>query len=428
VTLPATSTRAYGFPNAALERTLGLRTPSSMARLFVHPQSQKLYAREIAAFGSAGAPRLCVTPTASYRSLLAWRAGAERRAAVIKTSLPTVIARKRRTLPEHELACGLVVSRVLDTIPEEHKKRLGFDWFSETAGVVLAKRRHGWLLRTLPELMLAANAPTTLVPAFSLISRRGDEPPLLVELIRRSGKSPERFVAERVLLPYINVLSYLLFDQGISCEAHSQNVLFETSADTGELTGRLVLRDFADASVNIPLRVARRKPLPSFRPGFFPRAAPFPVVSAAADHFRDGRRPGRSRARQTVERAGLIGFVWAINHCLGAFFPGCEKGSVTSLSFKLWQRAALRYLGITPLIDAPRCRIAIDQAIRRFLALTDWSALGAEPRQRLPKAAEALVTGRRAQRRPSAMYTRIRTGWGDLYLDDNQPSFFCPAF
>ena len=88
-----------------------------------------------------------------------------------------------------------------------------------------------------------------------LASRR--RAPLIVDLIRRSGRKPEAFVLEELIRPYVKVLAYLLFEEGIQVEGHAQNVLVEIDADEG-LTGRVVLRDLSDMSVSIPLRVAKR--------------------------------------------------------------------------------------------------------------------------------------------------------------------------
>jgi hypothetical protein len=427
VVLPAAETRGYGFPGAVLEKRLGLENRAGKAHLFVHPQSHGLYRSEIARFGVASPAKLRVTPTASYRSLLAWRATTEP-PVVIKTSLDLVVGGLHRALQEHEIACALMVNRLLEEIPPAHKEQLRFDCFREEAGLVLAKKRHGWLLRTLPDSLCSRRRYTTLVPAFSLISTRGDRPPLLVELIKSSGRSAERFVAEQILLPYVNVLSHLLFAEGISLEAHTQNVLYEVSARSKRLTGAIVLRDLSDASVNIALRVARNKPLPAFARGYFPKGAPFSIVSATADHFAGGRRPRNWRARTTIERHGMLGFVWAVNHAVQECFPAYRKDLVNKLYLELWQKAAAGYLGVTPLFDAASGRIAVDEAIALYLRETDWAKHGPRPRARLPEAAEPLVTGKRTRRRAGPAYARIRTAWGDLYLDGSEPAFLMPAF
>src|SRR6185503_13823390 len=97
-----------------------------------------------------------------------------------------------------------------------------------------------------------------LMPAFSLFAADGERPPWLVTLIRRSTLSPERFVREHVLQPYVQTLAFLMFEHGLHLECHAQNVLFEIDRGGG-LTGRIVLRDLSDASVSIAMRIAKRK-------------------------------------------------------------------------------------------------------------------------------------------------------------------------
>ncbi len=209
------------------------------------------------------------------------------------------------------VAQGVVLSAVLDTIPAADRQRLRLDWMTEPCGVVDARSGHGWLLRRLPRFMTTPGA-TTLLPLFSLISSDGQRVPLLVRLVRRSRRRPEDFILETLIRPVRERRAYLLFEQGVQHEGHTQNVLLEVAA--GErLTGRLVLRDLTDTSVNIAFRVAKGKPLPRFPRGSLPRAAPFSIAGNAGDHHTNFRRPRILRGFDTVERYGLGGFVWPIN-------------------------------------------------------------------------------------------------------------------
>ena len=82
---------------------------------------------------------------------------------------------------------------------------------------------------------------TTLMPVFSLISHHGDRVPLLVRLIRRSTRTPEDFVIDTLIRPYVNAEANLLFEQGVQHEGHAQNVLVEVDANE-RLTRRLIAR------------------------------------------------------------------------------------------------------------------------------------------------------------------------------------------
>jgi IucA / IucC family len=422
ILLPESETRGYGLPRVALEEAFHLNLQADRSAIFLHPQSHGLYRERIAKEGVAPSD-IFVTPTASYRSLLAWRETGT--PVLLKVSLGAVLGRTKRALREVQIARGIVVSRLFDTIPLAHREHLKLDWFSERAGVVDKKKGHGWLLRTLPASMLSTEG-TDLVPAFSLISRRPSEGPLLCDLIRQSGMPPEEFVVHHLILPYVNVLAYLLLEQGITVEGHTQNVLFEV-AETG-LTGKIALRDMSDFSVNLPLRIAKHKELPVFAPGYLPRRSPFPVACVASDHRTNARRPFIARAGDTVERYGLLGFVGAVNESMRRFFPRYRAEEVETRYLDLWQQAAVGYLAVKPLFRRKGRGMAIEEAVAHFLDHVDWSAMPGAMSARLPSKVEALLVGGRARRRKGRAYTRIPSSWGDLYIAGSHPAFFRPAF
>jgi hypothetical protein len=426
VSLPVAEVREYGAAHAELRRRLGIRVPRGRAAMFVHPQSRALYRASIARHGLASCG-IDVTPTASYRSLLAWAPG--RPPTVVKLSLGATIGKIRRVVRERQIARAVFVSRVLDTIPRAVRQALRLDWFPDLAGVVLARERHGWLVRGLPASLRGAT-DVRLIPAFSLISRREGDTPLLVDMIRRSGERPEMFVARRVLLPYVNALAYLLLEEGVAFEGHMQNVLYETDV-AGALTGGIVLRDLADASVNVALRIARGKPLPRAA-GVFPRGAGFAAVANAADFRVNAGRPRILRPGDTVDRYGLASFVWALNRSLRRFLRGYDARAVERCYLDLWQRAAVGYLGVRPLPRTTRTGaasgLAIDEAVSYFLDHIDWPGLGAVGTRALPRGAEAMLIGGRATRRAGAHYRLLESAWGDLYLEGTRPAFFRSAF
>ena len=273
---------------------------------------------------------------------------------------------------------------------------------------------------------MLSHEETDLVPGFSLISRRHGKDPLLCELIRRSSMQPEEFVIHRVLLPYVNVLAYLLLEQGIAFEGHTQNVLFEVSK--AGLTGKIVLRDMSDASVNLPLRIAKQKELPSFPAGYHPQKTPFPIASVASDHRTNADRPHIACAGDTVERYGLLGFVGSVNISLRRFFPGYRAEDVDKAFLELWQQAAVGYLRVKPTFRSTSKGIAIDEAVAYFLDHTDWPALPHAGSASLPAKVEPLFIAGRARRRGGRTYTRIASSWGDLYVGGGHPAFFRPAF
>ena len=287
---------------------------------------------------------------------------------------------------------------------------------------------------------------------------------------------PEEFVIDTLLRPYVRAVAHLLFEEGLHYEGHTQNVLFEIDGgarpgcaagrSSGEnagrlprgsnwlppglnrlqpglgLTGRIILRDLADTTVNIALRLAKGRPFPVPGRGLLPASIPFPVASNAADFRNNAHRPFIQRGFDTVERYGLSGFVWPINTSIRRFFPGYDAPRVERRYLELWQEAAVASLRVRPLLRRRPFGLATDEAIAFHLGRVDWQSLGAMPAA-LPSSAEPMRIHGTIRPRPGRIYRRLTCGWGELYLapaahrparfmvpgDDRWvPAFFLPAF
>ena len=401
VWLPRHRARVYGPLEAGFVEAFGHQSPQDRVPLLLHPQRPASHVRLARAHGCQALDGVLASPTASYRSVLAWRQG--RPPVVLKLSIGAVIGRRRRALREWQIAQAVIMSGLFDTIPREDCARLGLDWCREPAGLADIESGHGWLLRRLPPSIPIR----TLIPAFSLISRRGAEEPLLVDVIRRAGVRPESFVIDRLLSPYVDALSFLLLEQGLQVEAHSQNVLLEVDEQTVP-TGRMVLRDLSDTTVSIPLRLAKRRPLPAFDTDAFPVSPPFRIATIAADFRCNFERAWVFRAYDTVECYGLWGFVWPINRSLSRFFEGYDAEEVERAYSTRWQRAVVRHLNVEPLFREQPVGLATDEAIGWFLRHVDWRALGATPRSSLPASAEPVLVDVRLRRRRGSRYRSRR--------------------
>jgi hypothetical protein len=420
VWLPREQARVYGPLQAGFVEAFGHGAPPDRVPLLLHPQRPASHTRHVRAHRSQPLDGVLATPTASYRSVLAWRTG--HTPVILKLSIGAVIGTTRRALREEQIARAVIMTRLFDTIPMEDRTRLGLDWCREPAGVAETGRSHGWLLRQLPP----SSPGRTLIPAFSLVSRRGADEPLLVEMIRRAGVRPEAFVVDRLLAPYVDALSYLLLEHGLQPESHSQNVLLEVDDRLG-LTGRLVLRDLSDTSVSIPLRLAKRRPFPALDVATFPEGAPFRLARIATDFHCNFDRAWIFRAYDTVERYGLWGFVWPINRSLSRFFERYDADLVERAYLRRWQRAVIRHLDVEPLFRKEPVGLATDESIGWFLRHVDWRALGATPGASLPSGVDAVLVDERLRRRRGAGYDRVETPWGDLFLDGAHPAFFAPV-
>lgn len=425
VWLPSQRARRYGPVSDALRSDLGLRPPRGRAPLILHPQAPASHQRLAHRYRVEPLAGMAATTTSSFRSVLAWRRTSTPTPVVLKLSLGAVVGRVRRVLREGQIARSVVISSLLDTIPVADRDRLGLDWFPEPAGVAETRSQHGWLLRRLPRT-LAHPGTSTLLPVFSLLARRGAREPMLVSWIARTRLRPEAYVLEQIIEPYVKVLSFLLFDQGLQYEGHPQNVLFDIGPDEHP-TGRLVLRDLSDTTVNISLRVARGRTLPVLPATDMPEGTPFSLAANAADYTSNFYRSRIARGYDTVEVYGLRAFVWSINTVLARHYPTYDAGLVERRYLERWQQAAVDYLRVRPLFRAHPQGMATDEAVAFYLRHVDWRALGAT-RDQLPSQVDALKVRGTMRKARSSRYDRISCAWGDLFISDGLPGFLKPSY
>jgi len=422
VWLPRGAMRVYGAVEAELAAAFGSAGPRGRVPLFLHPHAPAAHRRLREAHGSSALEGVWTTPTASIRTVVAARAGTD--PVLLKLSLGAAIGGLRRSITEYYLVTGILVSHLLGTIPRSRCRELGLDWFAEPAGAVDAASGTGWILRRFPAMMSEAQAGD-LVPAFSLLAPRGEDVPMLVEMIRAAGRGAEEFVIERVMVPYVRVLAHLLLHEGIQLQGHAQNILLEVDRRRG-LTGRVVIRDLVDSSVNVALRLAKGRPLPALVER--PRRTPFPLVRSAVDYRGSAGRRWPVAAADTVERWGLSAFVWSVNASTARYFPRYDARRVERAYLALWRDEVIRHLRVEPLISRAPRGLATDEALTYYLSHVDWAAAGGRNGARLPASAEALPHHGILRRRAGAVYQRIESEWGDLYVDRGSPAFFRPAF
>jgi hypothetical protein len=237
-------------------------------------------------------------------------------------------------------------------------------------------------------------------------------------MIADSGLAPERFVLEHMLRPYVTALGWLLLEEGIQVEGHTQNILFEVSGG-GKLTGQVALRDLSDMSVSIEHRIARQRKFPDLR-DFFAEAPPFSVASVAADFQCGGPSAGPRRALVTVERFGLRGFVWAINASLSRYYRGYRQTHVERQYLGMWQDELVQRLGVRARPRRERLGLAVDEAFSEFWRRVDWGELGA--REVKQQAAKPIL------KTQGGTLMRIDCPWGELFLEQGTPAWFRPAF
>lgn len=427
--VPRHLTRGCGDYRKVLREVLAFKIPRAQDIIFIHPQAQGLYRGLIKRYGLKKTG-LLVTPTSSYRTLLAWNPARPARTLMIKLSLDARIASINRVVWEQKVVGAYLATLLLGSIDEATRRHHHFDYLPELGGSVHRQLSFGFAVRTLWRGCQSKTVTSSPIPLFSLYSQppEGDRAPLLVSLIRHSRLSPRDFVTEYIITPYVRACAYLLFEEGLLISGHVQNVLFELEQEQA-LTGRLFFRDFGDATLHFGLRLARRKTLP-VPVSKFHRHLPLPLACYAEGI---GRFPDRGRfphwCQQNLQSHGVYGVVWLLHRCLKPFFPTLKFTALKQAYWQLWQEETCKRLGVKPLLSRGLAYLAVNEAIDYFLAHTDWDQWP-QRRQRPPAHAFTLpLTGRsarsfRKQARPHNSDRYLHSAWGDLLLRRHRPLAF----
>lgn len=228
--------------------------------LLVHPESESFYANFLKA--AQRGPRFWGTSTSSSRTLLMWPDAHPEKAFFGKLSLNKKIGGVVRTIPKGEAARSVGTTDVLSAnrsaLPDS------FTFMPETLSVIPKDFDRGaMIVREIPEDV--ASGKDHFVPLFSLYADRGDKPPLLAEMIAKSGKDPEEFIREKVIAPFIRQWAELVLIHGISMEPHAQNVLIGLNS-RGMPSGQFMHRDFGGFNLQISQFEALNTMLPSALP------------------------------------------------------------------------------------------------------------------------------------------------------------------
>lgn len=272
------SVKSYWVPAESMNRHFSASLPANLrgmftrteagreeVRVLVHPESEKAYAAFFAGRRVTPAGDFRATATASSRTLLAWLPGGEKDAFFAKLSLDAEIAGARRGISRTDAAMSVGFTDILaaesDALPD------GFSAMPEVIGLsprALGFGGLGMIIRAVPADALRDGR--RVVPLFSLYAPRADgRPPLIVEMIRRSGQTPLAFVRERLLRPFMEQWLALAVERGITMEPHAQNVLVELGPD-GLPSGRFLHRDFNGFSIDLAYRRGRGLTLPAGLP------------------------------------------------------------------------------------------------------------------------------------------------------------------
>lgn len=215
------------------------------ALLLVHPESESFY-EQLTASAERG-PKFLATSTASSRTLVMWPYERPNLAFFGKLSLNKEIGGVVRTIPQGEVARSLGTTEVL--FKNQHVLPSSFKFLPEVMSAIpKGWPRGGMIIREIPKDL--ASGRDHFIPLFSLYADRGDLPPLLAEMIQKSGMDPKTFVEQRIIAPFVNQWLELVLIHGISMEPHAQNVLIGLDQN-GLPNGKFMHRDFGGFNLDL---------------------------------------------------------------------------------------------------------------------------------------------------------------------------------
>lgn len=181
---------------------------------------------------------------------------------------------------------SMYTNALLAAIPEETKKKYGFDILPESVQLLPAGKQSGTFFRE--QLDEYFSRERAAVPGYYLSSPRAPGEPSAIETLLADSRDVPRDAAE-LLRPLLRTLAYLSFEEGMKGELHEQNVDFEIELKKkggekkppkgmfqfddghwGKLTGKMFLKDLDSYRVDTELRLRKGKEINALRATFKP--------------------------------------------------------------------------------------------------------------------------------------------------------------
>jgi len=156
-------------------------------------------------------------------------------------------------MEDRKVRHAVAVTRILEGCPVfTRDSKVGF--FPESLGGVygeeFSEKNWGFIIREM-QAQPHLERPYRMIPLNALYipsSQAPEEEPLLVDMIRKSPKSPRDFILEEIIQPLISGWIEIYLETGILLEPHGQNVIVEMDAESGRIL-RFSHRDF-DCEIN----------------------------------------------------------------------------------------------------------------------------------------------------------------------------------
>lgn len=264
-------------------------------RMFIHPFSTlRPHFAELAEANGGIKYEFQAVTTASTRSFVVWKtnspksktnAGVDfpndpKKIFKAKVSIYNVSIDGSRRNPAKKMVRAAGVSRLFGAISEETKNEIGFDFEREVLTGVPIETDAGFVIREgLPELR-GLSPGERAEPAFSVLS--SDR---LNQLVNEKS-NPLEYITNKLFSPIANSVAYLLMEEGMIGENHTQNFDFVVS-DRGIPTGKVILRDADAFRVNLSMRALNGRNLDKIsdieNPFFYLKEAAFSATQSTSD-------------------------------------------------------------------------------------------------------------------------------------------------
>ena len=274
-------------PEEVRKLTLYEKDGRHYVRMFVHPFTTEnpAFAR-IARENGGFKYEFQGSVTASVRSMIAWRVREPKNEANAgklqfpkdrsqfiwpKVSIHKTDINGSRLNPAKKMVRAHGVTETMDTIPDALRRKAGFDFSGEWMVGVPDGTDAGFAVReVLSEYTTRDGARAE--PAFSILS------PRRMSEILKGQKDPDQFVRDRLMKPLARAVAYLLMEEGMIGEYHTQNVSFVVD-ESGLPTGKVLLHDADAFRTSLVLRTLNQKNTQAVRsletPFFFMKDATF---------------------------------------------------------------------------------------------------------------------------------------------------------
>jgi len=183
---------------------------------------------------------------------------------MVKVNLPLEINHRDRTMYPTEIKRGVWLTKVFRDMferrPDIKKKFFVFDESFGAYPKVNGEALGGMIFREFPKDFYTEG--TEVMPLFTLLALNPKTgKPLFFDFIKK-GEDPWNWFEKSVLNPFKEIINTVTYEEGISLELHSQNVVVQVDTKNKTLTGRYGYRDLGSTHLDFYTLYATQSPVP----------------------------------------------------------------------------------------------------------------------------------------------------------------------